>query len=251
MPGRVFDLVLYSPEADEGVRAIRQAEIGHSVDVMIFGQTEFLFKDGGPKPVISDPRNANANARVRDHIISAAAPELLQCNASSVAPHRDVYSSHKQFRKPPGSFCRESYARNALGEAFFNAGGTEEDWALISDADEIPRATAIDTIRRDYQELLRLPSIIRFGAVHNFKYGVRCERVDLGSKGLRWTKGPIAVSGRTLRQYGAQRLRTEEGCVPVGFSASCRSSAKPSNELRHFGRSLVLQIIHRMPCAIV
>lgn len=116
--------------------------------------------------------------------------------------------------------CRESFSRNALLQAFNELGGTDSDLALISDADEVPRAAAMAHVRQ--HTVGRVATSL--GAIHHFKYTVRCERGwRLNSPGATWLKGPIAVEGRFLREMGAQSIRTIQGCLEVGVVGRCRA----------------------------
>ena len=197
----LYDLVLYSPDADGEQLRSRQAELGDAVDVIVFAQTAFTFKDGSQKRVVMQPpRGGNGTARVLDYVIHGEA-ELSQC------ADRESHRITRIFRKSQASFCREAFARDRLADAFVHAGGTTIDWALISDADEIPRAAALNALRKRISQTPFTEVITRLGAVHDFKFGVGCERIDQGVQGTRWIKGPIAVSGRLLLEAGPQRLR--------------------------------------------
>lgn len=233
---RVFDLVLFSPKADGIVRRIREEEVGGAVDVQVFAQTAFQFVDGqeparalAPRQVASgeasrvDPttnvrqdHRQTSSTRIREFVISAT-PEMRECEH---VDDTELVTQDGAIVKPRGSWCRESYARNALGEAFVRFGGRPSDLALISDADEVPRAAAIQIIKKHYTTALSLPAtVLRLGAVHNFIFGLSCETLKYGRAGRRWIKGPIVVTGADLLRYGAQFLRTSSGCVPVGFNA--------------------------------
>ena len=244
---RVFDLVLFSPKADGIVRRIREEEVGGAVDVQVFAQTAFQFVDGqeparalAPRQVASgeasrvDPttnvrqdHRQTSSTRIREFVISAT-PEMRECEH---VDDTELVTQDGAIVKPRGSWCRESYARNALGEAFVRFGGRPSDLALISDADEVPRAAAIQIIKKHYTTALSLPAtVLRLGAVHNFIFGLSCETLKYGRAGRRWIKGPIVVTGADLLRYGAQFLRTSSGCVPVGFNAykSCTRIGRPN-----------------------
>ena len=236
---RVFDLVLFSPQADLIVRRIREEEVGGAVDVMVFAQTAFQFVDGRePARVLTPAASKRASrmdppmnvlqgcrqSNISDYIISPTA-EMRKCENVD-----DTLAQTEQgITKSQRSWCYQSYARNALGEAFVRFGGRPSDLALISDADEVPRASAIQAIRKNYITTGTLPAtVVRLGAVHNLIFGLSCERIEYGGAGQRWAKGPIVVTGADLLRHGAQFLRTTSGCMPVGFNAYCTCKGRPN-----------------------
>jgi hypothetical protein len=54
---------------------------------------------------------------------------------------------------------------------------------------------------------------LSLAASHVFHYSLRCQSFPKAAHG--WIKGPVAVTGRTLAHYGAQAVRTHDGCVTV------------------------------------
>ena len=243
---RIFDIALYSHESDHEMRTIRTSEIGGCVHAIIFVQTAFAFKDGAPKPtfpVARDPSYTGA-ARVSDFIVPLPNATLARCQRShAFKDFKAIYKRMKtKFTKPSVSWCLQSYARNAMGEAFVAAGGRDDDLVLLSDADEIPRAEVLQQL----QGCAPPPGVVlKLAAVHNFRYNVGCERA--GS--VHHFRGPALMLGSTLRAHGAppprthpqprrrlaeptrprahpavagaQAVRTTEGCQRVGYHASC------------------------------
>jgi len=99
-------------------------------------------------------------------------------------------------------------------------GGRADDVVMISDADEMPRAAAMDAVRKLVRSGSR--TCLSLGAIHHFKYTVRCERSWRAEHpGATWLKGPTAVTGAFLRESGGQSVRTMDGCVEVGYRGKC------------------------------
>lgn len=219
---RIFDLVLFSA-ADRELVPLRIQELQGQVDVIVLAESEFRFSDGRAKPSAFDPawlKLANSlGVDVRHFKITYVGLEV--CSNRALKPGGNTKVRDDRMRKKPGLLnakCRESFGRNGLVQAFNELGGTDDDIALISDADEIPRAAAMSMVRR--LTIGRVATSL--GAVHHFKYTVRCERGWRSmNPGSTWLKGPIATTGRYLRAAGAQSIRTPDGCVEVGIVPKC------------------------------
>ena len=240
-PAKIIDLALYNHEHD--TVPIRVAELGDVVDAMVFVQTAFTFSSGAPKETLLFPELPPVEA---DSSASPApSPELSAAyTAARVAKvHRVVLNatpsacwtspkfqgnfypplkSAAHSRKLP--WCIQSAVRNMLGALFVRAGGTDHDWALISDADEIARASLVKSLRQlDAQSH---KSVLVLNSIHHYKYTLRC--AEEGTI----TRGPVAISGRLLRDLGAQRARDggRRSCIPVGHHGSCgRVNRRPSD----------------------
>ena len=220
---RIFDLVLFSA-ADRDLVPLRIQELRDKVDVIVLAESEFRFSDGQPKPSNFDPKwldiAKEARADVRHFKIGYTGLEACKVSALKPGGSTKVIAGAKM-RKRPGLLpakCRESFGRNGLVQAFNELGGTEDDIALISDADEIPRAESMKLVRK----LTSGRMATSLGAIHHFKYTLRCERGwRPKSPGATWLKGPVATTGRYLRAAGAQSIRTPDGCVEVGVVPHC------------------------------
>lgn len=205
----VFDLVLYNHEND--MVPLRIAELSKHVKAIIFAQTAFTFSSGAAKvtqfPVL-DPSDAR---KVHRAILNStpAACWTPRFAGDFYPPLKGARSSSKL------PWCIQSAVRNMLGALFERAGGTDDDWALISDADEIALGAAVARLRRIDPRTMK--GVLVLDAIHHFKYTLRC--VEVGS----FTRGPIAVSGKVLKALGAQRARDSgrRSCLPVGYRGSC------------------------------
>lgn len=213
---RLWDLVLFS-EADRELAPLRIRELAGKVDVIVFAETAFRFANGEPKPSAFDMSWLALGPHVRYYRIR---PDGLEaCSVAATRPGGVTRVHDNRLRKRAGlvkSKCRESFGRNALTQAFNELGGAPEDVVMISDADEMPRAAALDALRRMAPP--RSETCVHLGAVHHFKYTVRCERGwRAGHPGATWLKGPTAATGALLRKVGAQSVRTMDGCIEAGY----------------------------------
>ena len=169
---RLWDMVLFS-EADRELAPLRILELAGKVDVIVFAETEFRFADGEPKPSAFDMRWLELGPHVRYYRIRRAGIEA--CLPSALRKTTHVHDTRLFKRKGLASpKCRESFGRNALTQAFVELGGATDDVVMISDADEMPRAAAMDELRKMASPGSR--TCVHLGAVHHFKYTVRCER---------------------------------------------------------------------------
>ena len=219
---RIFDLVLFSA-ADRDLIPLRIEELQGKIDVMILAESEFRFSDGMPKASAFDPAwltmAKSLGMDVRHFKITTAGLEV--CSNDALKPGGTTRVRDDRMRRKPGLLnakCRESFGRNGLVQAFNELGGTDDDIALISDADEMPRAAALQLVRT----LTVGRTATSLGAIHHFKYTLRCERGWRPlNPGATWLKGPMATTGRYLRASGAQTIRTPDGCVAVGVVPKC------------------------------
>ena len=226
---RIFDLVLYNHEHD--MVPVRIAELGGVTDRIIFAQTAFTFANGSPKatqfPQLGLP-SSDAIQRVILNVTPSACWTDRRFQGDFHPPLKMARSSAKL------PWCIQSAVRNMLGVLFRQAGGTDADWALISDADEIASGSYVETLRR--LNPLSTRSVLVLNSIHHYKYTLRCDEAGT------FTRGPIALSGRMLRELGAQRARDggRRSCVPVGHRGSCgkvvrRSVPRSSWQFSNFG----------------
>ena len=184
--------------------ALRVKEIGACVHTMIFAQPTFNFASG--KPVagrLPFPRRLlQLHKNVVFYPIQPAGLHSACTGATATA------------------WCRESFARNALLEAFDKLGGRDSDVILISDADEVPRPHALRIIRNKL--LSSKPLLSRLSSIRHFKYSLHCEDPT------PWSKGPIAIDAAHVRRIGsnAARLAKPPYCVARGYRSSCRSGTR-------------------------
>ena len=252
-PPRLFDLALFN-HVDHEMVPLRIIELGAHVDMMVFLETEYTHSRGERKPLEFNHRWLNGATFAHYRPIRGLANITAECNVPALAAHPlNARIRKKKKGQHWVNRCRESFSRNALGQVFEEMGGRDEDWALLSDADEIPRAAALKVLRTmmsNYsstpsrcwlrpppaddrsgarseaytrrQILHRLPTV-SLGAIHHFKYTVGCERPwREGRAGATWLKGPVAVPGLLLKAVGAQAARTIDGCYWSGWRNSCR-----------------------------
>lgn len=154
MPQRIFDCVLYSGEAD--VLEIRLREIGAIVDhvVLVEGDRTFSGVPREPAWNPNDPRFADFVSKVR-HVVVRDWPET------------------------DDPWVREAWQRNAVLSGLPDAG--PDDLVLMSDVDEIPRASAIRRMADD-------PDHRVFGLRLGFYYFyVDYRNVEGPEKAITWT----------------------------------------------------------------
>ena len=204
---RFFDMVLLSHELE--MASIRINELINCVDAMVFVQTPWRFSDGSHKSVEFP---AGLPPRVHHMVVS---DNISSCLSSQIP-----------------RWCRQIIARNFLGRAFHELGGTDDDWAIVSDADEIPTPEALQRIRDlpAGSEVVgpNATHVVALKPIHNFKFGVHCEEK------AGHTTGSTVASGGLLRRTGAQAMRRAVGSackVGKGFWASCQ--ARPTLNWEH------------------
>lgn len=242
---RVFDLVLFN-ENDADMVPLRISELSDVVDVMVFAETEYSHGTGRRK-ALSFNRSWLDEAPFAyyrpilgfDNISRECTEEAILNNPQQLKNRR------KRTGKNWAARCRESYSRNELGRFYDELGGGSDDWAMISDADEVPRAKAVSLLRKTIIaktkpvdsvfypgwmqnrswsgiriRLINLLPVVSFGAIHHFKYTLGCERRWI-RPGATWLKGPVAIHGSLLRYTGTQAARTLDGCFWAGYRHSC------------------------------
>eukprot|EP00908_Phaeocystis_cordata_P020144 Transcript_31813.p1 GENE.Transcript_31813~~Transcript_31813.p1 ORF type:complete len:397 (-),score=30.76 Transcript_31813:178-1368(-) len=232
---RVFDLVLYNHESQ--LINVRLWELRDMVDQTILVQTAFSFQGGGAKAATAPKVQASMAHRMQRMVFERPPHE---CSAWLQNQHRDVKPARakRPSRTKEGAFawCAQSAARNALTLAFVRAGGTPKDWAVISDADEVPMALAIEKLlygRDAIRAKARPPQaqaqahpqkshIYVLGPARSYRYNLRCQST-VRSPGLWTANAPLLVRGSALLRFGAHRLRDDGSrtCYPVGFLGSC------------------------------
>jgi hypothetical protein len=212
-PG-VFDLVLFNHEYD--TVPIRLAELGGLVDAVIFAQTAFTFSSGERKEVRFPVLRGDEAKLVRRAVLNAT-PAACWTARHAGNFHPPLKGARSSSKLP---WCIQSAVRNMLGVLFTRAGGTDDDWALISDADEIASGDMVAKLRHMDPRMSR--GVLVLNSIHHFKYTLRCAEVGT------FTRGPIAISGAVLRQLGAQRARDggRRSCIPVGHHGSCGRVAR-------------------------
>ena len=104
---RIFDLVLFSAAADADMRTIRLGEVAGCVVTSVFVETAFDFRTGSHKGV-----SPNAS-----FVVEPDASMLQHCQSLE---KRHRYPGKGVWRSQ-ASFCRESYARSKLLQAFLQA----------------------------------------------------------------------------------------------------------------------------------
>lgn len=124
---RIFDLSLVHHEYD--LMALRVAEIGPCVDYVVFVQQTARLSDGAPLQ-LDFPAALAAHPKVVRFVIDG--------NVSNGLCRTKHYPA----------WCRRSIGGNALGLAFDELGGGEDDWAIVSDGDEIAAPSALAWLRR-------------------------------------------------------------------------------------------------------
>ena len=105
------------------------------------------------------------------------------------------------FHCPLWPWVCEDYQRELLLDGFERAGGQAEDVVLISDVDEIPRASAVRAVSACPFGSVERPVVVRFEADH-FWYSAHCRRTD-----KVWTYGPVAAMGYAVLRFGPAQLR--------------------------------------------
>ena len=112
--------------------------------------------------------------------------------------------------------CQESFGRNALLAAFRAYGGQPNDVALISDADEIPRAAAMPKVVSMATRAGRKRWPVSLGAVHHFKYSVGMRAwVAEAASGGDVAQGPNRNHGRIFKR-ARRAARADDGRLRRG-----------------------------------
>ena len=191
---RIFDLVLLNSEYD--MASVRITELAGCVDVMVFLQPAYRFQDdkfivpGVDRLPFPERQLIGPELQGRVRFVNVSARTPAACAGATIQKRH----------------CRQSFYRNRLVDAFNEAGGRDDDIALVSDADEIPRASSLAALRDNASTLVFRAdpyANVKLGAVRHYKMSLRCEY----NRG-EWLNGPSAVTGRSLRRYGADFVRT-------------------------------------------
>ena len=225
---RLWDLVLFS-EADRDLVPLRIHELAGKVDVMVFAETEFRFATGEPKPSAFDPAWLSLGSHVRYYKIRATGLEACDAKALKRGGKTQAATSGSTSAKAWSTPAARALGASPLTQAFVELGGAPNDIVMISDADEMPRAAAMDVLRTMVQPGGR--TAFHLGAIHHFKYTLRCERGwRAGHPGATWLKGPTSVNGAFLRERLARSL-----CARW-MGASRRAMGRPSASARSSAR---------------
>lgn len=245
-PPRIFDLVLLNHEYD--LAELRVDELAPFVHAHVFVQPTFRFNSDIPH---------------------ARPPFPAALRARPAVFHMEVDLPVSMVARTCETWCRESFARNELGRAFVRFGGRDVDYAVVSDADEIPRREVFEALLSKHGSAasialtrahsgsgahaggLHLPQLLRWRtaqrnesrqrllaltSIHHFKYTLRCEERPPYAQ---WTLGPKLLVGRLLRAIGSQAARDIRSpfCVAVGYHASCSrgldGSGRPAATLQN------------------
>jgi hypothetical protein len=141
------------------------------------------------------------------------------------------------FYCPVFPWACENYQRERLLDGFLRAGGRADDVVLVSDVDEVPRASVVRLIGAcDFErDVRRRPTLLRLHGDH-FWYSAHCRRSD-----RQWKLGPVAASGRALLRFGAHQLRrsySQRGADALndnGAQTGARLWAQLDEQLRRAG----------------
>ena len=212
---RIFDLTIYNHE-DLALWMRSKELVNASVDQTIMIQTAFTFNGAQKKAFKSDAPELDPQFAKRVQRVVLERPPPM-CFADIYA--KPVVSLKGTSNATMVPWCVQSAVRNSLGLAFVRAGGRPNDWAIISDADEVPTAAAVESLR---DLPVRKKFVYRMGLTRNFRYTLRCTAPNAPVG--QWTAGaPVAVPGHVLLDMGAQRARDygARSCVRMGYRGTC------------------------------
>lgn len=193
----VYDIFLFNNELD--ILEIRLHELSPIVDRFVIAESPVTFS-GKKKPLhYFENRGRFASFADRiDHIITK--------NVPLAAPDEQNLSKRERERR---AFGREHAQRNALSEAL--SGLADDDAVLLSDVDEIPRATALKTAC----ETIGSGAEVHCFELRTFLYYLNLEHPD------PWLRsGPRFVRSRHLKSL--QSLRNVCGPSPAPLRNAMR-----------------------------
>jgi hypothetical protein len=140
-PRKVYDCITYNGEAD--ILAARLHELADVVDCFVVVEADRTFS-GEPKALrfdAADPRIASFLPRIR--YIAVHDMPVVDEAADAVPVVGDWHSDTPK----SGFWIREKFQRNQIVRGLHDA--APDDLVLISDADEIPRASVVQAMRDD------------------------------------------------------------------------------------------------------
>ena len=183
---KIYDCFTFFNELD--VLDIRLAELADAVDYFVLVEATRSFT-GKPKP-LHYAENASRYAAYQDkiiHIVVEDMPEGAQDAELENALLKDAWR-------------REYFQRNAIARGLGGAAG--DDLIMLSDADEIPRASALRAVRAGG---------LAKGAIVFFALDQFCFRLNLKAMNFTWTKGTRLIEKQHLKQpqdFRALRVRS-------------------------------------------
>ncbi|KAF9980601.1 hypothetical protein BGZ75_008250 [Mortierella antarctica] len=127
---RIFDMILLNDELD--TLELRMNELHEVVDVFFIMEAEYTFS-GNPKPLYYRD-NETRFRQFRHKIVHITIPHLL--------PEEEA-----QF-KEDGMWTNENFSRNkGFRMAMDTSKPNDGDWIILSDLDELPRRSFLETVR--------------------------------------------------------------------------------------------------------
>ena len=174
---KLYDCFTFFNELD--VLEIRFAELADVVDHFVIVEAARSFT-GKPKPLYF-AENAARYAACKDKIIHVVVDDMPV--------------------DAPDAWSREYFQRNAIARGL--RGTAADDVIMLSDADEIPRASVIRGIMAD--------GLARGGIVF-LELDHFCYRMNLKASGFKWRKGTRLIEKRHLgppQDFRALRIRSQ------------------------------------------
>nr|WP_233101727.1 DUF5672 family protein [Variovorax sp. IB41] len=199
-PRKVYDCITYNGEAD--ILAARLHELSEVVDCFVVVEADRTFS-GEPKALrfdVADPRIAPFLPRIR--YIAVHDMPVVDEAADAVPVVGDWHSDTPK----SGFWIREKFQRNQIVRGLHDA--APDDLVLISDADEIPRASVVQAMRDDRRHTL-------FGLCLAFYYFYA---------NYRNVEGPEASSVWTVAATRAQL----DALTPDQLRMRIRTGAQPA-----------------------
>jgi SAM-dependent methyltransferase len=199
-PRKVYDCITYNGEAD--ILAARLHELSEVVDCFVIVEADRTFS-GEPKALrfdAADPRIASFLPRIR--YIAVHDMPVVDGAADAMPVVGDWHSDTPK----SGFWTREKFQRNQIVRGLHDA--SPDDLVLISDADEIPRASMVRAMRDDRRHAL-------FGLCLAFYYFYA---------NYRNVEGPEASSVWTVAATRAQL----DALTPDQLRMRIRTGAQPA-----------------------
>ena len=175
---RVFDMFLINGEID--LMEARLAELNEYVDVFVVVEASKTHQGLRKSSVLKD------HWKTRFSRFSA---KLIH-----------VWVDVQRFDCKFWPWVCENYQREKMLDGFLRANGRDEDVVITSDLDEFPRAATVSMLRWCDLDGGSRPTRLKLAGDH-FWYSAHCRRVR------QWDLGPVVVSGRSLRRWGAHQIR--------------------------------------------
>ena len=148
---KIYDCFTFYNELD--LLEIRMAEIYDVVDVIVIVEAAHCFR-GKPKPLIfleNQARFSRYAAKIR-HVIVEDMP-----------------------LETPDNWQREYHQRNAIERGVGDA--DPDDWIIVSDVDEIPRAEAIASLRTSTYRVVGFHMSLSYFKINYMAVGIQAESV--------------------------------------------------------------------------